>query len=431
MEIYYMNIIVKNTLPTLVFLICFFTTSISIAVDHDTIDCSNDSLQSAIDDASPGDTISVKGVCNESIVIKTDDLTLIGDMSDSNAKLSGELLFFATMIKIDSAVRLTIRGFDIVNGLTGVDAKNGASFSLIDSSISGMIVGGNFETNTNALLKNVVIENSSTIGLDVKSGSTVTVVNSFTIVSSSAFGLEVLDGAELKVTENSNLTLTGNLLGAQIAGGSTMFIDTDSTVNADNNILIGLSINTGSSVVMFNSDMSANGNGLDGLDIISSSNLDVDGNSTLTVNNNRREGISLDDGSLNIFGFFSSEPGLPKITANGNTNNGIQLEFGGKLDIGRNSSLETMNNGMAGVSLDNGSSAIIHDSVIQGNNGVLLDDHAGEHGSKHRDDDANEHGPADIVATFGSRISFQGNNDIGLVLCDRTSISRGDIRCRR
>ncbi len=306
----------------------------------------------------------------------------------------------------------------------GIHADAGASFSIKDSQINDMTIGMNLENNSNVKLHNVTIDKSLAIGLDAKSGSTAEVIESFTISNSSAFGLEVIDGAEMKVTQKAVLTLVGNLLGAQISGGATMFVDTDAKIIADNNILIGFSINTGAAMVMFNSDISVSGNGLDGLDVVSSASLDIDGNSTLTANNNRREGVSLDNGSLNIFGFFSTEPNLPRIVANNNTNNGIQIEFGGKLDIGRNSSLEVTNNGLAGISLDDGSSANIHDSVIVGNNGFLI--------KTNRDNTQQiPRGPADIIATFGSRISFLENNEVGLALCDRSSMARGDVRCRR
>ena len=389
------------------------------------VDCSTDSLQSAINNANPGDTLTVNGVCQEQITIKTNDLTLVGNSTGNNAEINGENLFFPTLIKIDSAVRVEINGFDINAGLFGIFADAGASFKITDSNISDLIIGMHLQNNSNVKLQNVLINNSSAIGLDVTSGSTAEVTNVFSVTNSSAFGLQVIDGGEMKVTEGAELTLTGNFLGAQISGGATLFADTDAKINADNNNRIGLSVNTGASMVMFNADISASGNGLDGLDVVSAANLDIDGNSTLTANNNGREGISLDNGSLNIFGFFSTEPNLPRIVANNNTNNGIQVEFGSKLDIGQNSSLEATNNGMAGILLDDGSSANIHDSVITDNHGMLI---------KKEKEDGDSNGKAkrsaDIVATFGSRVSFRGNNVVGLALCDKTSMARGDVKCK-
>jgi len=402
------------------------------------VDCTVDSLQSAIETASPGDTLSVTGLCEESITITTNDLTFIGNSSGVNAALSGANLFFPTMISINNAARVSIEGFTISDGLFGVSAEAGATFTLSDSTINNMIIGMALKTNSNAALNTVTIDNVDAIGLNATSGSTVEISGMVTLSNAKAFGLQIIDGAELKVTENSELILVGNLLGAQISGGSTLFMDTDSKIIADDNILIGFSINTGSSMVMFNADLSANRNGLDGLDVVSSANLDIDGDSTLTVNDNRREGISIDNGSINIFGFFSTQPGLPKIITNNNANNGIQVEFGGKLDIGRNSSIESTGNGKAGISLDNGSAANLHDSIITGNNGYFEVNASNDDGEDADEENDNDHGSsrnnedpsADVVVSFGSRVWFQSNNAVGLAICDKSSLSRGDVKCK-
>jgi len=405
-----------------VFYFCSLFFGVSIAANAVTVDCGSASLQAAVDAAVPGDTIQVTGVCHEALTIKTNDLTLVGDSSGSKAIISGENLFFPTLLKVDGAVRIKVAGFIITQGLFGVHGLANASFSLTDTEISKNIIGVQLESNTSLETNNVDISTSDAIGLNATAGSTVAVLKHFSITGAQAFGLNVIGGSTLKVHENATMQLTQNFFGGQISVNSSLFVDENAKVNADNNILIGLSINTGSSVIVFNGDISANNNGLDGLDVISSANLDLDGDSTLIVNNNGREDISIDDGNINIFGFFSSQPGLPKIVTNENTNNGIQIEFGGKLDIGRNSSLEVMNNGKAGISLDDGSSANVHDSEILGNNGILV--------VKGNDEDYGSKKVADIILTFASRASFRDNNNIGLVLCDKSSRVRGDVKCK-
>ena len=136
-----------------------------------------------------------------------------------------------------------------------------------------------------------------------------------------------------------------------------------------------------------------------------------------------------------MFGFFSTAAGLPHIISRANTGNGVLVESTSKLDVGRNSSITSHDNGSAGVRLDDGSSAVIQRAEIHNNNGLLPRNNDPEE-DKHN---AGNH-PADVVVTFGSRISFNqeadnaGNvtpNMIGLALCDRTSLSRGDTRCKR
>ena len=169
--------------------------------------------------------------------------------------------------------------------------------------------------------------------------------------------------------------------------------------------------------MLFNANMTASNNGLDGLDVVSASNFEVDGESQLTAEFNGREGVSIDNSTFNMFGFFSGVPGLPNVTANNNTINGVHVESTSKFDVGRNASVTALNNGNAGVLLDDGSSAIIQRADINDNNA----------------DFGNGNGAvkADIVATFGSRVTFlNDSNSVGLLSCDNTSMARGDVKCQ-
>ena len=160
--------------------------------------------------------------------------------------------------------------------------------------------------------------------------------------------------------------------------GASIFLN-ESSVNVTDNFTIGFSINTGASAVMFNSHMNTSGHGLDGLDVISAANLDVDAESSVTASNNGRDGVSIDDGTLNMFGFFV-DPG-PKLTAN-----------------------------------DNGNHGRFENDTGTGND---------------KDDSERKQLNADVVVAFGSRVTFLDNNNVGLALCDATSLARGNVKCRR
>jgi len=103
------------------------------------------------------------------------------------------------------------------------------------------------------------------------------------------------------------------------------------------------------------------------------------------------------------------------------------------VDIGRNASIQANDNKAAGVKLDDGSSAILQRADINNNVGKL--DMSGNGDSRFESGEAKT---GDVVLSFGSRISFNTEpdnagvvtpNNVGTALCDRSSLSRGDVRC--
>jgi len=377
------------------------------------VDCNSGppgALSMAVASAAPGTTIDVKGTCHESVAITTNDLTLVGNSSGSKAIISG--FFPGDRLVVDGAVRVNIIGFVVEKGVFGIQAVGNASFSLTDVDVADNI-----------------------LGIEINKGSTASVSGDVSITGSRVFGLQVLTGSKLNLEENATLTIANNFLGSQVSINSTLFAGNRSKIMVMDNTTIGFSVNTGSTAMLFNADFHSKGNGLDGLDVVSHSNFEVDGESTVISESNSRDGISIDNSTLNMFGFFSSAAGLPRIISHANTGNGILVESTSKFDVGRNSSVASHHNGDAGVRLDDGSSAVIQRAEIHSNNGVL------PRNDDHDEDKNNDHNrAADVVVTFGSRVSFnqEADNDdnvtpnmIGLALCDRSSLSRGDVHCKR
>jgi len=275
------------------------------------------------------------------------------------------------------------------------------------------------------------------LGVDFINGALIKVEGTFEIRDSRAFGLQVLTGSKLVITENATLRIKENFLGSQISINSTLFATTGSSILVHDNSTIGLSVNTGSTGMLFNAKLHTHDNGLDGLDVVSHANFEIDGEAEVISENNGREGVSVDNSTLNMFGFFSTVAGFPKLISNGNTLNGVLVESTSKLDVGRNASIIAKNNGEAGIALDDGSSAILKRSEIVGNKGKL------KNLSHFDEDDREKNGSpreADVVVSFASRITFDQEadnngdvveNEVGLALCDRTSLSRGDVSCKR
>ncbi|MDX1811523.1 MAG: hypothetical protein R3240_06220 [Gammaproteobacteria bacterium] len=399
------------------------------------VDCTSKSLQSAIYDASSGDVLNVTGTCNESITITKNDLTIIGN----NAVISGSALPFPmNLLTVDGAKRVYISGFKIEYGLFGMSIVNGASVHVSNTNIVDNIIGINVNGNAQIKLRDVDITDNGphkmAVGLEVNDNSVVQVAGTVSISGCDAFGFDILVSSILSLEEERDHSLPGaalnsfdNLLGGQISVNSSFFARDRATVNVYNNGALGFSVNTGSTAMLFNATLKSHDNGLDGVDIVSAGNFELDGHSSIMSMNNGREGISVDDSTINLFGFFSTKKGLPELVVKGNAKDGIQLETGSLLDIGRNASVVSMNNGQAGLSLDDGSRAILQRAVMQNNAGDLR--------PNNRDEDN-----ADIIATFGSRITFRMNpdnsgnttaNKVGLALCDASSMARGDVKCRK
>lgn len=82
-----------------------------------------DSLAAAVSGASRGDQIMILGSCNESVVVKVDDLTLDGqDM----AILDGASSFPpGPVLQVTGARGITIRNLDVQNGILGVSLSQG------------------------------------------------------------------------------------------------------------------------------------------------------------------------------------------------------------------------------------------------------------------------------------------------------------------
>jgi len=322
-------------------------------------------------------------------------------------------------------VRVALSGLAIENAITAINGKSNASFSLDNITASNNVLGIHLQSGAHVKMQDVNVINSTALGINLSQGAKMEVVGLVQVSGSGAFGLNVQNNSIVRV-DGSELHLSDNFLGGQIVVSSSLFIN-EGAVFANNNESLGLSINTGASAILFNATLDANNNGRDGLDAVSAANIDIDGTSTVNANNNGRDGISIDDGTINLFGFFVGENPGPKIIANNNAGNGVLVEFGGKLDIGINSSIDAKDNIAAGVAIDNGSIVQLQSSVITGNGGSLSKSISGANENSERGQSKN----IDVLATFGSRLTFLANNNIGKAVCDRSSISRGDVRCRR
>ncbi len=385
------------------------------------VDCvTGHELSAAVSMATPNTTLDVSGVCNGPIHITTNDLILVGDGAGTNAVIQkpSHLPFPQDVVVIDGAVRVTLSGFDIQHGLVGVKGNSNASFSLDGVNVIDNIIGVSLDS-ANTSLNNISITGttpgSAVMGLNLENGASTNITGEIEISGMVAFAINVQTNASMTLKENAVLRSHDNLMGGQISVSSSFFAERNSESHFYDNSAIGFSVNTGSTGMLFNARFFSHNNGLDGLDVVSASNFELDGDSRVVSEFNGREGISIDDSTFNMFGFFSTQPDLPNVTSNSNGANGVLVESSSKLDVGRNASITTLDNVNAGVLLDDGSSAVIQKADINNNNAALVS--------------GNSRKKADIVATFGSRMTFNETISIGFVSCDKSSYARGDVRC--
>lgn len=393
----------KLALHSCVILLSIYSTVEAAVVDVDCNTSPPGALSTAVAGAAAGTTINVSGTCRDAVIIDKDDITLVGNLNGSKASITG--FFPQDRITIDGASRVQISGFVIENGVFGIFSTANASFTLRDSDISNNILGMDVNNGSNAFIEGIV-----------------------TFSNNQSFGFEVINSSTLTIQGGAVCETSANTLGAQISVNSSLFAERGAGINVMNNATIGLSVNTGSTGMLFNANLNTHDNGLDGLDVVSAANFEIDGDSEINSENNGRDGVSIDNSTLNMFGFFSTQPGFPRLTSRANGGNGILVEEMSKLDVGRNSSIVATDNGAAGVNLDDGSSARIQRGNIVKNTGTLRS-------SKDKD----LAGTADVVVSFGSRVSFDqgadsaGNisaNQVGVALCDKTALARGDVKCK-
>src|SRR5271165_1356280 len=385
-------------------LYAFFTSlfcSGLLLADHHVIDCGkNQSLNTAIQFASPGETITFTGTCHENVTITTSALTVagVGSATISPSKSS------ADAVAVIGAQRVTLSGFTVQNGLYGIHAKGNAGVTLNGVTVeksnqSGILIEGD----SSAYISNSSTSGNGFNGIDAENSSSLTFTGTFTTSGNAVFGMDL--GNSSSATLNSAIfTATGNTLGIQVSLSSSLFLaDPGCALNANNNFTTGLTIVSGAHMVDFGGTIVTNNNGINGISLFSRSGLDLDAASLVTSASNLQDGVHLEElSTLNLFNTpaFSGVPGVTTLDVHGNSQNGISALLNSQVHMFNQTTITGQNNSGFGIQVDNGSSLTLLTSTIQSNH-------------------------SDVNLTFGSRGEFTGNT-IGTLFCDKTSLIRGD-----
>jgi len=300
---------IKGGIITTMFLISLLVVinPVSAAVHHV---YSGQSIQTAINSASSGDTIYVHaGTYNENLTIGK-DLSLIGDGAFVTT-IDGS----GAVISVNGVV-VNISGFTVRNGIYGIYCYNNASGTITNNTITGNTLYGivNVSSSNPTITNNTITGSQSGI---YNSSSSPTITNN-TITGNQLNGIHNSSSSPT-ITNN---TITGNQYGIYNSSSSPTITNNTITGNTQYGIY-----NSSSSPTITNNTITANRHG-----IANYSSSPTITNNTITAN---RHGIAN----------YSSSPTITNNTVTGNSGEGID---------NRSSSNPTITNNIISSNSSNG-----------------------------------------------------------------------------
>jgi hypothetical protein len=383
----------RRWLPALVVLLLARTPG--LAANHQ-VNCDHgDRLAQALEQATPGETIQVRGTCPEAVRILTDRITLDGGGS---ATLDGG---GADVITADGVRGVTLTGLTVRHGLNGVVATGGAHLQLTrvttqHNGVSGLRVDGH----SSMELHDCTTHTNGVNGLEVDRASEVQVTGTFRSHGNGVFGISLLNTSSI-VFAQATVTSTNNTLGIAIglnSGGS--IADAATTVTTNDNLTTGFTVVSGSSLLVFEGALVARHNRLNhGVSANSKSSIDLDRGGSMTATHNGLDGVQLEDSLLNLFNMPGQRGST--VVATDNQRHGLSTFVGGKIDLSVDSQMTSQRNRQAGLFADNGGSVRVSKSTLTQN------------------------GTTDVALSFGTRAEFT-QNTLGTITCDATVLLRGD-----
>lgn len=387
------------------------------------------SIQTAINSAAEGDTIVLAtGTYNETISIEKGGLTIQGSGSGSTIIDGGGGSL--PVILINGAKNVTVKSLTVQNGNDGINARNGASFTIENLIIKNNSDDG-LDIQNNCIAS--VLGNSNIVDSNQGDGATVTINSSLLQVQNSTFvsknnggrGVFLGGSAFLSIPEGCAMTLQNNqnAAGLQISNSSTagirgtLLVDANAhrgiiltlssglwsegsiTVQGTTGAGLGIFIQQASAFYVYRGDLTVQNNSGtygDGIMVARDSNLDLRGSSlNIVITNNGKNGISAYQASS-----IRLDAGV-KVNSNGT--NGIAILQQSVLYA---SSVEVKYNSGWGITGDDGSSVDCNNSIITNNSSGA------------------------VSLSFGARSTLNGNTISPTpISCDSSALSRGSHVC--
>ena len=354
-----------------------------------------ESLATALEKATPGETIQVSGTCQEAVTISTDRITLDGGGS---AIIDGR---GAEAVTADGVRGVTLTGFTVRHGLNGVVAKGGAHLQLTSVTLQHNLVSGlRVDGHSSVELRDCTTHNNGVHGLEVDRASEVDITGTFRSQGNGVFGISVLNTSSI-VFAHATVHSTHNTLGIAVGLNSGASIaDAATTVTTSDNLTTGFTVVSGSSLLVFEGAIVAQHNRVNhGVSANSKSSIDLDRGGSITATHNGLDGVQVEDSLLNMFNMPGQRGST--VVATDNQRHGVSTFVGGKIDLSVDSQMTSQRNRQAGLFADNGGSVRVSKSTLTTN------------------------GTTDVALSFGTRAEFT-QNIIGMITCDATVLIRGD-----
>jgi parallel beta-helix repeat protein len=257
------------------------------------IACPGQTLQSGIDAANPGDTVSVTGACVENVIIRNEKVRF-AIVGSGGASVTGAS---------SSSPVFNVRGKGI--GISNLTISGGSNVIWVNRG-------------SNVVIDNNTIQNGSSRGILVTN-------NSFAVITNNTIQNNTLDGIQIADTANAHIgfnlgsdtspspnTITGNGdRGIQLSRGGTARIMSNTI---SNNASDGILVNRSSEADIASNTINGNGTAFN------AANGDTDGNG---INVSQNSSVQL--GEDNPTTFFDQ----PNTTTVNNANTGIRCTLGG------------------------------------------------------------------------------------------------------
>ncbi|MEM7282727.1 MAG: right-handed parallel beta-helix repeat-containing protein [Pseudomonadota bacterium] len=334
-------------------------------------------LSRALSQARPGDLVRFSGRCMESIVIKHDWITLIGDQ---NAVIDGGDRASEAVVLVEGTRHVRLKNFAVQNGRD-----------------QGVLI----RRSSHAKFSSLVMRNNATVGLAV-------------------------DRSKLDMV---NLAMERNGLGGMDAfANSTVVVEGEN--RATGNGGDGVAINGKSYIELRGAKLIATENRGSGLSVINDSRFQVLSfpeaqGSSVTANGNGFAGISILGSELSVVGstFFGS--GANVFTASNNLF-GFFMPLGSIVSPHATAKFVAENNAV-GMLMEDGARALIVGGLnLNANDIGVSADGAGTLNlvSVPPNPSSIRSNQLDLSLNFGSRVTIAGF-DVNAVVCDNTVIVRG------
>lgn len=247
-----------------------------------TVNCTAQSLQTAINNAAPGATIQVTGNCNENIFIGEEKDRLIID-GQNTATLNGPDQFDSTVIARSRGI--TIKNFTISGGSGGILVQRGGTAEINGNRIQG--TGGNgLQVNTHsfAIIINNTIQNNAADGIVINENSSARIGFMFgDDITASPNTIQNNGDRGITVVRSSNARIIGNQIISNIGEG--ILVARNSHADAASNLV--------------------NANGLDGILVTQNSGVNL-GNDTGTTIFDSANSTTVNNGGFGIRCAFNS-----------------------------------------------------------------------------------------------------------------------------